>query len=273
MTPADASRTNKKGSGLSIGFLMFAAAAEGLLKLRQELPADLTAEDFRTALIERKDEAGVPLFSKLAAYQGGQGAGAWNLREVSHQLVDIAFAGREELTLAEALQYVDEKGHWWELILSFVDEMVAGDKASAVPDLLGGHCGVRAVPIGDGFKLPVMVAVATPFTPRKEWLDRVSYQFQRKFEPMAQMKPESLREAARALPGWLKDEPSVDIADKLFEEEGYRDQLRRDHPEKSRAELEKVCARANAKRAARLRKRKERFLEVVKKVMGGTSQA
>ena len=89
-----------------------------------------------------------------------------------------------------------------------------------------------------------MVAVATPFTPRKEWLEKVSFQFQRDFAPMAQMKPESLREAARALPGWLEDKESRDIADELFEEEGYREKLEREHPDKSDAELDKLYTKA-----------------------------
>jgi hypothetical protein len=75
------------------------------------------------------------------------------------------------------------------------------------------------------------------------------------------------------LPGWLGDRKSCDIADDLFEEEGYRDKLARDHPHRSDAELDKTYKKAVGARAKRLRKRKQHFLEVVKKVMGGTSQA
>jgi len=118
-----------------------------------------------------------------------------------------------------------------------------------------------------------MLAVATPFTPRQEWLDKLSFRFQRDFAPLAQMKPESLREAARALPGWLEDKESRDIADELFEEEGYRERLKHEHPEKSETERDRLYRRALTQRSARLRKRKQHFVEVVKKVMGGTSQA
>ena len=52
----------------------------------------------------------MPFLSGAGGYEEGEGAGAWNLREVCHQFVDIAFTGREEVTLAEALQYVDEHG-------------------------------------------------------------------------------------------------------------------------------------------------------------------
>lgn len=38
-----------------------------------------------------------------------------------------------------------------------------------------------------------------------------------------------------ALPGWLQDKESRDIADELYEEEDYRERLKREHPGDERA--------------------------------------
>ena len=273
MASSDASKPNKGRPGLTIGLEMFRASAASLVKLRKELPADLEPKEFRELVIALGDEIDLPFLARLASCEQGEGLGSAKLREVLQLLLDQAFAGREDLTVGEALRWVDENSGTTKTILDLVTKMAANEQVSPVVDLLGGHCLVSRFPIGEGLKLPVMVAVATPFTPRKEWLNEVSYRFQRDFAPMAQMKPASLLEAARAAPGWLEDRESRDIADKLFEEEGYRAQLKRDHPEKSAAERERLYAKAIGKRAARLRKRKEHFVEVVKKVMGGTSQA
>jgi hypothetical protein len=269
----DASKPPGDGADLPIGLLLFRAAGIELLNIRKELPADATPADLRRALIERADRDGVSFFGSVAAYEEGEREPELKLGEVLHALVELPLRGHEDLTVSDALRWIDEQGHWSETILKLLDEMVAGKKVSAVPDLLAGHCWVVPVPVGDGYKLPVMVAVSTPFTPRKAWLDSVSFRFQEDFAPMAQMKPESLREAARALPGWLEDKESRDIADELFEEEDYREHLKRGHPGKSEAEQELLYKKALSRRAARLRKRKQHFAQVVKKVMGGTSQA
>ena len=273
MAASDASNLEGDGANLPIGLLLFRAAGAELLNIRRELPADASSEEFRQALIACADREGVRFFGELAAYEEGAREPGLKLREVLHGVIDGLLLGHEDMTVAEALQWVDEHGHWSETILKLLDEMQASGKVSAVPDLLAGHSWVVPVPIGDGYKLPVMVAVATPFTPRKEWLEKLSHRFQGDFAPMAQMKPESLREAARALPGWLEDKESRDIADELCEEEGYREKLARDHPHTSDVQLDKLYKKAVGERAVRLRKRKEHFLEVVKKVMGGTSQA
>jgi hypothetical protein len=194
MTAPDASKAAGNGEKPSIGQLLFRGGGAELLNIRRELPADASAEDFRQALIARADREGVHLFGELAAYQEGVKEPELKLREVLHAVVDALLVGHEDMTVSEALQYVDKHGRWSELLLGFLDEVTAGGKASGVPDLVAGQSWVGRVPIGEGLKLPVMVAVATPFTPRKEWLDMVSFQFQRDFAPMAQMKPESLRE-------------------------------------------------------------------------------
>ena len=238
MVHSGASEYNAGTAALSIGVRLFLANADLLLGLRRGLPSDVTPEDFRVALLEMAGLLEVTLRSSAGADGRPDEGTVVKVRELLDLPMGLPIPGREDLTSREFILWLDEKAGWSEVALRFLDEVMSGSQPSVVPDLLAGHSWVVPVPIGDGYKLPVMLTVATPFTPRKEWLDRVSFQFQSQFKPMAQMKPESLREAARALPGWLEDTESRDIADELFEEEGYRDRLREEHPDKSAAERE-----------------------------------
>jgi hypothetical protein len=139
---------------LSIRLQLFRGAVDGPLRFRKELPIDLAAEELREALIRKADEVGVRLLAQLAAYKRGEAEGALKLREVFHFLIDVSLQGQEELTVAEAVRYLDERGHFPELLLRLLDEMAAGGKVGAVPDLLWGHVGVLSIPLSDELKLP-----------------------------------------------------------------------------------------------------------------------
>jgi len=252
----------------SVGFQLFAGAIGTLVAFRQSLPSDLPQSDVRERLAAKAREEGLLLLREIPFVQAAERDRDLLLSDVLHGIIDQFLEGRESVTVGDALNRLDELLPWEAWLLDYVEKSGAEEQEPDVPDLLSGHTFRVDVPTGEGFTLPVLVAVATPFTPKKDWLAKVKYRFEREFGPMVRLRPESLREGARCTPWWMEGLDSQSIADRLLTEEGFRDEI----VAETELEKDRLYQKALAKRAVKVRKLKERFLASVTKVVAPKSQ-
>lgn len=163
---------------------------------------------------------------------------------------EIRVAMRRHLeSLGEELDPVLREG-----LLDQIEAEVGVKAESGVPDILSGYFWPGSLP-GEGFELPVIQAIITPFTPRKEFLAKLDYAMRREFGPLVRMRPASLREGARSLILSSQGMKDKDIADLFLSEEGAFEKIAAE----SDAEREKKYRGLLRRRTAKIRQFRKRF--------------
>jgi hypothetical protein len=251
-----------------MGLELFQCAIADLVEYRRGLSSKLTPEEIRESMREKARQEGALILDWVPAIAAARNDRNLWLSDILHGLVDKVLEERMTTTVGDVVDWVDGLIPWEAWLLNYIEHAVQGERGIGVPDLLKGFSFRVNIPSSEGWSLPVMVAVATPFTPRKKWLADLSHKCQRELGALGRMKPASLTEAARCLPHWMAGTRSEEIADLLLTEDGYYDSLQAETEEK-KADL---YLDELTRRASRLRKLKARFLDAVTKVMAPTSQ-
>ena len=160
---------NKKPT-VGIGLELLQCAIADLIEYRRGLSPRMTPEQVREAMREKAREEGALVLDWVPIIAAARKEREKWLSDILHGLVDQLLEDRMTTSIGDVVDYLDQLIPWDAWLLDYVERAVEGDRAVGVPDLLNGFSFRVNVPSSEGWSLPVVVAVATPFTPRKKWL-------------------------------------------------------------------------------------------------------